>query len=155
MTQPATGLPHGAWVLVTDSEKALFLVNIGDAKAMHLDVLRKEEQENPKAQDWAANRRGRFNDGPSVHRSAVDDTDWHELEKVRFAKDLADKLYAHAHRGDFDTLVIVSSRVVLGTLRKELHQEVTDKLMLDVPKVLTNHPIEEIEAAVSAELEAA
>ena len=153
MADRASGLPHKAWVIVADSEKALFLVNLGDDQDMNLDVIRKDEQENPQAQDWAANRRGRFNDGPSVHRSAVDDTDWHELEKERFAKDLADRLYTYAQRGDFDKLVIVASRVVLGTLRDELHKEVTDRLMLDVPKVLTNHPIEEIEQAISAELE--
>ena len=155
MSDRAEGLPHNAWVLVADSEKALFLINRGDAQDMHLDVIRKEEQDNPKAQDWAANRPGRFNDGPSVHRSAVADTDWHELEKERFAKDLSDRLYKHAQRGDFDHIAIVASRVVLGTLRDEMHKEVTDRLILDVPKVLTNHPIEDIEQAIAASLEAA
>ena len=146
------GIPHGAWVLVADGEKALFLVNKGDDRDLHLDLHRKETQDNPKAQDWAANRPGRFNDGPSVHRSAVDDTDWHQLEKERFAKDMADRLYKAAHRGDFDALVIVASRVVLSELRKELHVSVTDKLLFDVPKVLTNHLIDEIEAALRAEM---
>ncbi len=144
-----SGIPEGAWVLIADGEKALFLENVGDDQDANLRVLKKEEQENPKAQEWAANKPGRFNDGPSVHRSAVDDTDWHQLEKVRFAKDLAEKLYKNALQGDFDRLIIAASRPVLSSLREELHQEVTNRVILDVPKVLTNHPINEIEKLVS------
>ncbi|SHH78010.1 host attachment protein [Marivita hallyeonensis] len=149
MTKRLPGLPAGAWVLIADGEKALFLVNRGDEQDMNLDVLRKDEQDNPKAQDWAENRPGRFNDGPGVQRSAVDDTDWHELEKERFAKELSDRLYGYAHKGAFDALAIVASRVVLSELRNEMHKEVADRVILDVPKVLTNHPIEDIEAALS------
>jgi len=150
--QTQTGVPTGAWVLVADGEKALFLRNIGDAQDMHLTVITKEEQDNPKAQDWAANRPGRFNDGPSVHRSAVDDTDWHQLAKERFAADLADKLYKNAINGDFDKIVIVASRPVLSELRSSLHQEVTKRIIVDIPKVLTNHPLDEIERLIDKEM---
>lgn len=147
-----SGLPQGTWVVVADGEKALFLVNEGDNIDMQLVVRRKDEQDNPPARDWAENRPGRFNDGPSVQRSAVDDTDWHKLEKERFASDLADTLYQQAHRGAFDHLVLIASRVVLSQLRAELHQEVQDRVMLDVPKVLTNHPVDEIEKLLTREL---
>ncbi|WP_281982753.1 host attachment family protein [Thalassorhabdomicrobium marinisediminis] len=147
-----TGLPQGTWVLIADGEKALYMVNKGDDEDMNLDVVRKEEQDNPMAQDWAANRPGRKSDGPSGHRSAMEDTDWHELEKERFAKDLAEDLYQKAHGGKFDKLVIVASRPVLSALRSELHKTVTDKIILDVPKVLTNHPMNEIEELIAREL---
>lgn len=149
---PKSGLPQGAWVLVADGEKALFLVNKGDDQDMHLIVREKEEKDNPQAQDWAANRPGRFNDGPSVHRSAVEDTDWHVLEKERFAAELADELYKAAHKGKFDRIVIVASRLVLGELRDTLHQEVTDKIILEVPKVLTNHTLDKVEDILSSAL---
>lgn len=147
-----SGLPQGAWVVVADGEKALFLVNDGDETDMNLRVLRKDEQENPPARDWAANRPGRFNDGPQVQRSAVDDTDWHQLEKERFASDLADRLYTAAHKGAFDALAIVASRVVLSRLRAEMHAEVSDRVILEVPKVLTNHPMDEIETHLARDL---
>lgn len=149
-----SGLPRHAWVIVADGEKALFLVNKGDDQDMNLVVRAKEEQDNPKAQEWAENRPGRFNDGPSVHRSAVQDTDWHQLEKERFASDLADDLYIAAHGHKFDALVIIASRPVLSRLRAELHKEVTDRIILEVPKVLTSHPIDEIEQHVTLELQA-
>ncbi|MBO28675.1 MAG: Host attachment protein, partial [Rhodobacteraceae bacterium] len=117
-----------------------------------LEVVRKEEQENPPNREQAANRRGRFNDGPSVHRSAVDDTDWHQLAKDRFAGELADILYKQAHKGNFDSIVLVADPGTLGELRSELHQEVSDKVIGEVPKTLTNHPIDDIEKIVKSEL---
>ena len=147
-----TGLPQGAWVLLADGEKALFLENIGDKEDMHLSVLSKEEQENPAARDWKTHKAGRFNDGPTVHRSAVQDTDWHQLEKERFADDLADKLYKAAHKDAFDKLVIVASRPVLAELRDALHVEVRDRILFDLPKVLTNHPLDEVERLLAEHL---
>lgn len=147
-----SGVPQDAWVLIADGEKALYLVNKGDDMDMNLVVRDKEEQDNPQAQDWAANEPGRYNKGPFVQRSAVDDTDWHELEKERFAKDLADQLYEDVHKGRFKDLIIIASRPVLSELRKEMHPEVADCVRLDVPKVLTNHPIDEIETLLSKEM---
>ncbi|MFD2738864.1 host attachment family protein [Sulfitobacter aestuarii] len=145
-------LKNGTWVLIADGEKALFLENQTDGEDPFLNVVRKEEQENPPNREQAANRRGRFNDGPSVHRSAVEDTDWHQLAKDRFAHELADILYKQAHKGNFDSIVLVADPGTLGELRQELHQEVSDKILGEVPKTLTNHPIDDIEKIVVNEL---
>ena len=146
-------LTNGTWVLVADGEKALLLENIGDADYPQLEVRREDEQDNPKTGDQGTDRPGRFNDGPGVQRSAVAETDWHELEKERFAAHLADSLYKDAHAGHFDKLVILASRVVLSELRKDLHAEVSDRIVLEVPKVLTNHPLDEVEEILSRELQ--
>ena len=114
--------------------------------------MRKAEQENPPTREQAANRPGRMSDGPSGHRSAFDDTDWHELEKERFAKDLADILYKLAHKGRFERIVLVAPPAVLGDLRDDLHKEVRNKVVGEIPKTLTNHPIDEIEKIVAGEL---
>lgn len=148
-----TFLTQGTWVLVADSEKALFLENTTDAQNPNLKVRRKDEQENPSDREQSANRPGRFNDGPSVHRSAVDDTDWHQLAKERFASDLADRLYKMAHKGKFDRLVLVAAPEVLGELRKNLHKEVADCVVGEVAKNLTNHETSKIEGMVKEALE--
>lgn len=147
-----SGLPQGTWVVVADGEKALFLINDGDGTDMNLRVRSKEEHENPPTHEQGANRPGRFNDGPSVQRSAVADTDWHALEKERFARELADMLYKDAHRGAYERLVLVASRPVLSELRDALHREVTDRVIFEMPKVLTNHPIDEIESHLARDL---
>lgn len=146
---------NGTWVVVADSEKVLFLRNLTDHEDPHLEVTDKDEQDNPSDRAQSANRPGRMHDTGVQQRSAMDDTDWHELAKERFAADLADKLYSQAHKGLFERLVLVASPQVLGDLRRELHQEVTDKVVAEIPKTLTNHPVDEIEDLVKKELDAA
>ncbi|WP_108482437.1 host attachment family protein [Oceaniglobus ichthyenteri] len=151
-------LTNGAWVLIADGEKALFLRNLTDGENPHLEVHRLEQQENPKDIDQSANRPGRMQEGrpgntTSGPRSAFQDTDWHELAKERFADDLADILYKQAHKGAFDHLVIVAAPRVLGDLRKVLHQEVTQRVIGEIPKTLTNHDVGDIEKIVKDELQ--
>ena len=148
-------LIKGTWVVVTDSGKALFMRNLTDGEDPHFEVDGVEEQDNPPDIEQSANRPGRMNDGGPGHKSAFDDTDWHELAKDRFATDLSDMLYAEAHKGAFEQLVIVAAPQVLGVLRNDLHQEVTDKIIAEIPKTLTNHPVDEIEKIVKDELKAA
>ncbi len=140
-------LRTGTWVLVADGEKALILENHGDAEFPNLQVRRKEEHDNPKTIDQAANRPGRMADSQG-NKSAFDDTDWHELAKERFAHDLADLLYERAHKGMFEHLVIVAGPNVLGELRKTMHKEVADKVVAEVPKTLTGQPLDVLEKSV-------
>jgi protein required for attachment to host cells len=148
-----TKLKHGGWVLVADGEKALFLVNDGDETDLNLRVIRKDEQDNPPTREQGANRPGRVHGSASPNVSAFDDTDWHDLAKERFAADLADLLYSRAHAGRFDQLVILAAPQVLGVLRSELHSVVTDKILAEVPKHLTNQPLNQIEQQVAAALD--
>lgn len=148
-------LKNNTLVVVTDSEKALFIRNLTDHENPHFEVTDEEHQDNPSDKEQSANRPGRMQDTGVQQRSALDDTDWHELAKERFAKDLSDLLYKEAHKGGFDRLVIAAAPQVLGVLRQELHQEVLDRLVADIPKNLTNHPVGKMEEIIKAELDAA
>ncbi|MEO3386871.1 host attachment family protein [Mesorhizobium sp. CAU 1741] len=139
-------LEHDIWVVVADGEKALFLRNEGDEKYPHLEVFREMNEDNPPTHDQGTDKPGRFADGgTSVHKSAVQETDWHRVEKERFAKEIAARLYKSAHKGDFKRLVIVAPPLVMGEMRKELHKEVEDRVIAELPKTLTNHTVDEIE----------
>lgn len=145
-------LENGTMVVVTDSEKALFMVNLTDGEDPNLEVVRKDEEANPPDREQSANRRGRVQESAGSGVSAYQETDFHELQKDRFASDLADKLYKMAHAGRFEKLVIVASPQVLGVLRGAIHKEVSDKIVAEIPKTLTNHPMREIERIVKDEL---
>ncbi len=138
-------LKHGLWILVADGEKALFLKNDGDARSPDLNVVREVRDDNPATREQGTDRPGRFSDGPGTHKSAVADTDWHRLGKERFADEIAERLYTMAHRGDFEQIVLIAPPLVLGEMRRKLHKEVTDRILAEVPKTLTNHPVPEIE----------
>ena len=148
-------LTNGTWVLIADGEKALFLENHGDDDYPLLQVFREEEHENPPAREQGSDRPGRLSDGPSGHRSAVQETDWHRLEKDRFAADLADILYRQAHRGRFQQIVLVASPATLGELRHHLHAEVRDRVIAEIDKTLTGHPVDRIEQIVVQAMQAA
>jgi protein required for attachment to host cells len=149
-----TEFSRGIWVLVADGEKALFLENMTDDANPNLRVWREERQDNPADREQGTDRPGRFGDPGPGQRSAFEETDWHRLGKERFAQDLAERLYAFAHRGAFDRLVIVAPPRVLGDLRPRLHKEVADRVVAEVPKTLANHPVVEIEALVAEALAA-
>ncbi len=138
-------------VLIADGEKALFMRNEGDEKYLNLQVEQREEQDNPPNREQAANRRGRMSDGTN-HKSAVEDTDWHQLAKDRFAADISDILYKKAHKGDFEKLVIIADPSTLGEIRSHIHQEVSNKVIGEIDKNLTNHPIDKIEQMLQQQM---
>lgn len=143
-------LEHDVWVVVADGEKALFLRNEGDAEYPNLQVFREIHEDNPPTRHQGTDAPGRFNKGPDVHRSAVEETDWHRIEKERFAKELSERLYKMAHRGDYKKVILVAPPLVLGEMRKELHKEVVERVSGEVPKTLTNHTVEDIEKVLQA-----
>jgi protein required for attachment to host cells len=160
-----TDLSQGTWVLIADGEKALFLENLTDDADPNLHVWREDRHQNPPAREQGTDRPGRHKDtGLSKQaapggldwspgqRSGFSETDWHQLEKERFAQELADRLYRYAHQGRFDRLVVVAPPKVLGDLRGKLHKEVADRVVAEIPKTLTNHPVDQIEALVASAL---
>ncbi|ADZ68676.1 host attachment protein [Polymorphum gilvum] len=138
-------IEHDAWVLVGDGEKALVFRNEGDADYPNLQVIRILEHENPVTREQGTDAPGRYIDGLGPNRSAVENTDWHTLEKHRFAKTMADALYKAAHKGKFSKLVVVAPPMTLGDLRKEFHKEVKDRIIAEVDKTLTGHTPDAIE----------
>ncbi|MCQ0987474.1 host attachment family protein [Jiella marina] len=141
---------YKTWLLVADGEKALFLQNMGDGELPNFEIRRVKEHENPPDRDQGANMPGRMPDASGNHRSAVQDTDWHELEKERFAIELSDILYKMAHRGRFDKIVLVAPPKILGELRQHLHKEVQSRVVGEIDKDFTNHPVGKMEKLLAA-----
>jgi len=85
-------------------------------------------------------------------RSAMEDPDWHLLAKDRFASDLSDILYRLAGRKAYEKLVLVAPPKTLGALRDGLHKDVRAKVVAEVDKDMTNHPVNKIETLLKVEL---
>ena len=141
-------IPHDAWVLVLDGEKFLLLRNQGDEDIMDLRIIDHEEVVNPPTRSQGTDRPGRMpDDGPGM-MSAMNETDWHALEKERFADDMADRLRKWAMENRFERIVVVADPRSLGELRKEYHQTVRDRIAAEIDKDLTNMPVDRIEAVL-------
>ncbi|EPX87460.1 Protein required for attachment to host cell [Rubellimicrobium thermophilum DSM 16684] len=149
-------LQNGTWVLVLDGEKALILRNTTDGQDPALEVVRKEEQDNPPDRDQKSDRPGRYYDaGAPGAKSAYEETDYHRLEKERFAEQMAGILYKAAHGNRFERLVIVAGPQILGALRPALHKEVAARIVAEIPKTMTGHPVDQIEKLLKQEMASA
>ncbi len=142
------------WIAVADGQKAVILRNDDTDQTPSLNVLRVDEIDNPAARDQAAGPPGRMNDGRagSARKSSFQETDFHLLEKERFAKDFAARLNKAALAGNFDRLLIIAPPATLGELRTQYHLELKKRLIGEIDRDLTNHPVEEIEQHVAAAL---
>ena len=143
-------LAPGAWVFVGDGQKALFLINEGDEAFPNLHRLSVEEHRDPPSREQGSDAPGRAHFRISETRSAVGDTDWHELEKERFAVAVADKINRAARCQSFEQIVVVAPPKILGDLRQEFTKETKAKIAAEIPKDLTRHPIWEIESLLTA-----
>ena len=148
---PDFKVPHDALILVGDGEKALFLRNKGHAMRPDLVIEEVIASDNPATREQGADRPGRAA-GPvgGARRSAMEQTDWHRLGETRFATDIARSLRDYALAGRFEALVLIAPPRVLGALRKALHPDVARRTSLEIPKGLTAHPREDIQALLSA-----
>lgn len=148
-------LPHDSYVLVADGRKMLFFRNEGDADYPNLQVVTATEQKNPKTAEQGTDEPGRaFSSsgtmgGRTGGRSAYSDTDFHTLEETRFAEDAAAMLKERALGGEFEQLLIVAPPSTLGDLRKHYHKEVEKRLIGEIAKDLTNHPVDQIEKVIA------
>ncbi len=140
---------HGAWVMVGDGEKALFMRNEGDAVHPNLQVIDVWKNDNPATSEQGTDRPGRSFSSVGTHRSTMEQTDWHRLEKHNFAGRIAEALYDAAHRNEYSQLVIAAPPETMGELRKSLHKEVSERVVAEVAKDFTNMPSHEIEKALA------
>ena len=143
-------LPHNSFVVVADGEKMLFFRNEGDGDYPQLVVERNREQQNPQDSDQKTDSAGRSHAGAGPGGNSYGETDFHQLEKERFAHETADMLKRWALRNDFEQLVVVAPPKTLGELRKHYHKEVEKRLVGEIPKDLTNMPVPDIEKALLA-----
>jgi protein required for attachment to host cells len=143
-------LARGAWVFIGDGQKALFLINEGDEKFPNLRRLAVDEHPDPRTREQGSDKPGRAYSSVGNIRSAVQQADWHEIEKERFAATIADRINRAAHANAFQQLVVVAPPKVLAALRPEFSKEAAAKIAAELDKDLTNHPIDQIERLLTA-----
>ncbi len=139
-------VPHDAFVFVGDGRKALFLRNDGDEKFANFVTVSVLADVNPPTHEQGSDKPGRaFSNGNSNGRSAVETTDWHELEEHRFAHRAAEALEAVVRERAAPALVIAAPAKTLAELRRALHADVKSKVIAEFDKDFTKMPVWEIE----------
>lgn len=143
-------IPHNAFVFVGDGRKALFLRNDGDEKFPNLRTEQVFIDENPATHEQGADRPGRSFSSVGNGRSSVEQTDWHDLEEHRFAREIAAVLAKVIRERNIEALVVVAPPRTLADLRAAFHADVKKIIIAEVDKDLTKHPLIEIEKHLAA-----
>lgn len=141
---------HGALVLVADGKKYLLLRNSGTLQQPTLVFDGGGEIGNPPTSAQGSDSPGRAF-GMGAASSAMEQTDFHQLAEDRFAADIAAMLGRLAQAGDFDELVVVAPPKALAQLRDCFEGAVRGKIVAEVAKDLTKHPVGEIAAILQRE----
>jgi len=149
MTKTKITLPRGAWIVVADGQRALFLHNDGDEVYPNLRTAQVIAHENPPTHEQGADRPGRYADTPDAHRSAYEETDWHRIEEEKFLGRVADLLKEGVNAGRYEKIVLVAPPAALGVLRKALDRQVSGHIIAEVGKDLTKQPVSDIELALT------
>ncbi len=139
-------LPHNVFVLVADGEKYLMLRNRGTVRQPALAVEAHDAHDSQPTHLQGSDSPGRVFASTGAIRSSVEQTDFHRLEKEKFAARTAAMLAQRAAAGDFDELIVVAPARTLAELRKHYDAAVQARIKAEIDKDLTNHPVAEITA---------
>jgi protein required for attachment to host cells len=143
-------LDSKTWVVVADGAKYIILENTGTRARIDLAVLDHAETETPPTRDQASDRPGRMADAGSSGFSAMEETDWHMLQKERFAKSLTEQLNNWAAQDRFAHLVLVAAPRTLGEMRPDYSTALKTRLVREIPKDATNLTRADIEKLLDA-----
>jgi protein required for attachment to host cells len=146
-------LPHDAFVFVGDGRRALFLRNDGDEKFAHFVVEQTFMDDNPPTHDQGTDRPGRgFASAGAPRRSAMESTDWHDIEAHRLAERVAKALEQLMRERKAPALAIAAPPRTLADVRGALAPDVKGKVALEINKDLTHMPVWVIENHVMGAL---
>lgn len=140
----------GDWVAVCDGRKALILENAGTRACPKLQTKETRGQEAPRTAEMGAERPGRVQESATASRSAVAQTDWHEIAEREFLAGFARRLDQAVAAGETEALVVVAAPRALGVLREVFSPSVRKAIAAEISKDYVNMPVAEIEKRLTA-----
>lgn len=140
----------GTIVLVADGAKMLLLRNIGDAVYPELDVIAHRTLDNPPNREQMSDAPGLSFSSMGTGRSAYQEANPHQEREDRFAEEAAIAL-ATAVKEDEGDIIVVAPPDTLGILRHHYDRATTERLVTEIDKDLTGHPVPEITRLILAE----
>lgn len=143
-------VPWKSWVVVCDGAKALILQNAGDAEILNLQVQETFGHPDEADRDLGADKPGRSHQPDGIGGSAVEETSWHDQAEEDFLKEVAAKVDGLVHDKSARQIILIAPPKALGTLRPNLSADAQAVITAEVPKDLTNLPVDQIERHLAA-----
>ncbi len=140
----------GTIVLVADGTKMLLLRNTGDAINPELDVVEHQMDDNPSNREQMSDAPGLSFSSMGKGRNTYEEAHPHQERKDRFAEEAAAALAA-AVKEDEGDIIVVAPPHTLSVLRQHYDRATTEKLLTEIDKDLTGHPVPEITRLILAQ----
>lgn len=144
-------LPHNALVLVADGRKMLLLRNHGDSSRIDLQTDAHQLRRDHKDSDMKSDMAGRTHSPASsgLPGGTMGETDYHQQAEDRFAAHVAERMKTMVLAHQFEHLVVIAPPRTLGELRHHWHKEIQDRILFEIDKDMTDHPIADIAALIA------
>ncbi len=137
-------------VLVLDGSQFMLLRNEGDTIKPELAVIENHKTDSLSNRDLLADAPGVGFSRMGHGRDTYDKADPHQESEDRFAAEAAEVL-ARAMAAERGDLIVAASARALGVLRKHYDPAVKKRLIAEIAKDLTNHPVDEITKVIMAQ----
>ena len=125
------------WIVVADGAGARLFLNSGPGKGLQELPEGRMQTALETTRSQGTDRPGRVHDRMGDGRHAMEPrADWHEQQKQRFARDLAQHLDGAAAEKAFDRLILVAPPKLLGALRAQLGAAARRLVTGELPKDL-------------------
>lgn len=147
-------IPKNLLILVCDARKAILLRNSNSALRPALEVIERVDAEPSPRSLQESNRAGRRFDANSASasfqsRSAMDQTDPKRRSAEEFSQTVIQRL-ERIHEGGLQyKLLIAAPPAFLGLLRDRMPAAISDLIIAEVPKHLTEARLDEISTSLA------
>lgn len=130
--------------VIADGEHARLVRPAGD-NALHTQTEIDSPAAHQRSADLRSDRPGAtFHTGSTAHHGVEPRHDPHELEKARFAQDIAQRLNDAAARGEFEELVLVAPPRTLSAIQADLAVTARERVIGTLDKDLVKTPDHEL-----------
>jgi protein required for attachment to host cells len=135
----------GDWVVVCDGRKALILTNEGDEEFPNLRMREVREHDDASTHSQGADVPGRVHQSFNAGRSAVEQTDWHDIAERHFLTEVVRHLDAALTDSLVKKLALIAPPRALGMLRPTYSPALRRAISVEIDKDWVGLPIHEIE----------
>ncbi|WP_114520880.1 host attachment family protein [Altererythrobacter sp. ZODW24] len=136
-------LARGTMLLIVDGSQMLLLRNDGDTVVPDLAVIAQRKVASSKNREILSDAPGIGFASGGHGRDTYDKADPHQENEDRFVADAA-KALAQAAAENKGSLIVVAPPTALGVLRRHYDQTVKQRLIAEISKDFTNHPVDEV-----------
>jgi len=132
------------WIVVADGEHARF-VTPAPKRAFHTQRVFESPSAHKQTSDLGTDRPAQSMESATGTRHAITPKhDLHEMEKQKFAHQIADEINRASAKGAFDQLVLVAPAHTLNEIRDKLDTTTAAKLVGTLQKDLIKVPDHEL-----------